>query len=91
MVTISSRNFQMRKLRPKVQIHPRLVSLEPCALFPFTDPCIRPVSWENNVIRNWHLMEALDHVPLEAAALSVLCSVYLNDLCSHHGCPVGMV
>lgn len=36
-------------------------------------------------------MEALDRVPLEAAALSVLCSVYLNDLCSHHGCPVGMV
>lgn len=72
----------MRKLKPKkVKICPRLVSLKPWAMFrvpfPLTKAPVLTVSRENNVIRDWHFMEALDHVPLEAAAVNVLCSIYL--------------
>lgn len=31
--------------------------------FPLTKAPVLTVSWENNVIRDWHFVEALDHVP----------------------------
>lgn len=82
MVIIGGLNFQMRKLKPqKVKICPRLVRLKPWARFhvpsPLTKAPVLTVSRENNVIRDWHFMEALDHVPLEAAAVNGLCSTYL--------------
>lgn len=47
--------------------------------FPLAKAVVLAVFWENNVIRDWHFMEALDHVPLEAAAMRALCSTYLCD------------
>ena len=49
------------------------------------------MSWKNNVIRVWHFTEAPDHVPLETAALSVLCSTYVGEsVFPHLWASVGM-
>lgn len=65
---------------------PRLVSLGPVP-FPLTKASVLAVSWGHNGIRDWHFMEALDHGPLEAAAVSVRCSTTYVTLLPPPGVP----